>query len=224
MCITYPCRGGDILNLAIFHRSKEDKAASKDDWNSPATVQDAVDVLTGMHPAWTALTKCADYMKFFSLYTRDPAPTMTCGKAVVIGDAAHPMMPTHAQGGCMALEDAAAFELLFGPLHFRPGDSVEDRLHLYDQLRLPRGSVAAIVSNAMFYRQGSGTTLEIEASKFFAGKIPVNSEAWTDEIRSFFYGYDVFEEAEKAAKSQNHMGDLPQQAVQHFWNRAEIPA
>jgi 2-polyprenyl-6-methoxyphenol hydroxylase-like FAD-dependent oxidoreductase len=41
------------------------------------------------------------------LYDRSRAPRWSRRRAVVIGDAAHPMRPHLGQGGCQALEDAA---------------------------------------------------------------------------------------------------------------------
>ena len=198
-----------------------EKTPPEDAWSSPATVQDALDVLTDMHPAWTAMIEHADEVRVFNLWFRKPVPTMASGRAVVIGDAAHPMMPTHAQGGCMSLEDAAAFETFFAKSHFGPKDTVVDRLRLYNQFRLPRITVTTIVSNAMFYRQGSDSTMEGEVGKVYSGSLPTSLEAWTPEIRSFLYGYNVFYQAARAIEFKDAPEELPENAVQHFWSRDE---
>ena len=65
-----------------------------------------------------------------------------CWKTVpgvaLIGDAAHPMMPTFAQGACMALEDAAALGIVFSEKYYK-GDIVE-ALRLYERVRKPRAT------------------------------------------------------------------------------------
>jgi 2-polyprenyl-6-methoxyphenol hydroxylase-like FAD-dependent oxidoreductase len=72
---------------------------------------------------------------------------ITRGRAVLIGDAAHPILPTHAQGGGYSLEDAAALEVLFqGNIH---PQEVPERLQLFQNVRLSRCSVMQIMSNIL---------------------------------------------------------------------------
>ena len=84
-------------------------------------------------------------VKVYTLMDHDPLDKMTRGKAVIVGDAAHPMLPTHAQGGGFALEDAAALEVLFqgmtDPLE------IPKRLQMFQDLRLDRCAVTQIMSN-----------------------------------------------------------------------------
>lgn len=74
-------------------------------WTMPGDVDELREVYADFHPevqqllgAVTAVTKSA-------LYVREPMPTWHLGRATVIGDAAHPMVPFMAQGACMAIED-----------------------------------------------------------------------------------------------------------------------
>ena len=41
----------------------------------------------------------------WALYDRDPIPRWTRGRATVLGDAAHPMLPYLGQGACQSIED-----------------------------------------------------------------------------------------------------------------------
>ena len=41
-----------------------------------------------------------------ALYDREPLPDWQAGRIVLLGDAAHPMMPFYAQGGAQSIEDA----------------------------------------------------------------------------------------------------------------------
>ena len=41
----------------------------------------------------------------WGIHDRDPVPEWTKGRVTLLGDAAHPTMPTLAQGGNMAIED-----------------------------------------------------------------------------------------------------------------------
>ncbi|MFI5958990.1 FAD-dependent oxidoreductase [Cryptosporangium sp. NPDC051539] len=67
---------------------------------------------------------------------RDPLPTWTAGRAVLIGDAAHPMLQYLGQGACQALEDAVALAHAVGP---GPGD-VPVALAAYERQRIGKAS------------------------------------------------------------------------------------
>jgi salicylate hydroxylase len=69
------------------------------------------------------------------------------GRAVLLGDAAHPPVPYIGQGAQMAMEDAGTLSLLLG--HFCPmdgdGDATiidlskfQDAMDVYEKLRVPR--------------------------------------------------------------------------------------
>lgn len=47
------------------------------------------------------------------LYVHQPYERFQRGKACIMGDAAHPMMPHQSQGACQAIEDAAALGIIF---------------------------------------------------------------------------------------------------------------
>lgn len=137
---------------------------------------------------------------------------MIKGKAAIVGDAAHPMMPTHAQGGCMAIEDAASLEILFS--NMSRTDTVEERLRLFQDLRLPRNVVTQILSNKMFYYEGMNDADDAIREQY-SGRIlkPGHHEGWTEEIREFFYSYDVFEEARKALQYKGQPGGVPREIL-----------
>lgn len=88
LLVTYPCRSETEMNVAIFHSTRPHQADAED-WNSPATVQGAVDALEGYHPAWRKLVGHAESIKCYTVGHRDVLPRMTRGRAVIIGDAAY---------------------------------------------------------------------------------------------------------------------------------------
>jgi salicylate hydroxylase len=93
MLIQYPCRWGEVMNVAVFDRPKEDNVGERG-WNSPATIEEALEPLTDFDASFKALLRCADNVKAFAIAVRSPLPTFIRGRAVLIGDAAHPMLPT----------------------------------------------------------------------------------------------------------------------------------
>lgn len=211
--VTYPCRNDELMNFALFHNTKPHQV-DNESWNSPATVDDALDVLSTMHPAYSSMARHADTMNCYVVGHRDVMPQLTRGKVALIGDAAHPMQPTHAQGGAMALEDTAALEVLFSD--WTADDDVEKRLRLFNQLRLPRVVATQILSNAMFYGGTLQSRLEELKANWKGPALPVGERAWTEPVQEFFYGYDAFAAAKTALKYKDDPGALPEGAIKHF--------
>ena len=84
-----------------------DANAVDDDWSIAATPdwQSTVST-TAFAPPLHALLQKADQWRMWPLQTLSPLESWCNGRAVLIGDAAHPVLPFFAQGGALALEDA----------------------------------------------------------------------------------------------------------------------
>ena len=67
----------------------------------------------------------------------EPLPSFHRGRIVLLGDAAHPMVPNLGQGACQALEDAAVLSRLAAG---REPDAVTGMLARYTAARLPRAT------------------------------------------------------------------------------------
>ena len=67
------------------------------------------------------------------VYDLPPLPTYVCGRAVLLGDAAHAMDPVLGQGACQALEDAVTLAACLDATA-----DVDAALARYDRLRRPR--------------------------------------------------------------------------------------
>lgn len=198
---TYPCRGGSLLYCALLHPTKPQER-NLEGWSTPADYQDVIADAQGFHPAVTALCEGATDVRVYNQMYRDPLPTFVKGKAVLVGDAAHLMLPTHGQGASMALEDAASLGVLLSNFP-RPnaGDSIiEERLQQFDKLRLPRVRAAQTMSNKAF---GPPEKMIEEVKRYYDGEIPgPGAKTFGQEFNDFFFTYDVLREAERAVRGQ----------------------
>ena len=80
----------------------------------------------------------------WALYDRDPIAQWTSGRATVLGDAAHPMLPYLGQGACQAVEDGC---VLAAALAATP-DDLPGALARYDRARRPRASAVVLAARA----------------------------------------------------------------------------
>ena len=79
------------------------------------------------------------------IFDRSPVKYWSKGRATLLGDAAHPMLPNLGQGGAQALEDAL---ILSRSLEKYP-DNVQQAFKMYEKIRLPRTTQIVRDSRAM---------------------------------------------------------------------------
>ena len=107
--VTYPVRGGGLLNLVCVVRQPLEGPRSG--WDLPGTAQRLHAALGDVCPLLQAAVQAAPGWGLWVLHDRAPvagANQMARGRIALLGDAAHPMRPYLAQGASMALEDAQA--------------------------------------------------------------------------------------------------------------------
>lgn len=99
--VCYPLRDAGCINLVAI--------ASKADPEVDGRGRTLTDAFRRWHPAIESVLAHAPAPTFWPLYEAGPGNWQDSAKTVLIGDAAHAMMPFAAQGAAMAIEDA--FEL-----------------------------------------------------------------------------------------------------------------
>ncbi|KAK3500489.1 hypothetical protein B0T13DRAFT_223523 [Neurospora crassa] len=227
--VSYPCRGGRVLNNAIVHDTPPQPSGEAGEssppgrgWSTAVGREEVLKVLSGFNEAVRALVDLASGeegekeedngrgtgekgIKVHHLFKRPALNSFVRGKAVVIGDAAHVMMPTHAAGGAIAIESAATIEVLFRDFPSDPPqleEFVKRRLQLFDQLRIPRCNLTMLASNAgPKWLNVEG--VEEEARRYYKGPLPhKDTLPWTNEFRQVLFCYDAFEAAEEAVRKE----------------------
>ena len=126
----YTLRGGAVVNCVgiVAHDAWTD-----DGWSTPATRAELAADFVGWHPDVTGLMGQAGALIKWGLFDRAPLPVWRCGRATLLGDAAHAMLPFLGLGAAMAIEDGM---ILARAMESAP--SVQAGFDRYEATRRPR--------------------------------------------------------------------------------------
>ncbi|KAM0793765.1 hypothetical protein ACM66B_001183 [Microbotryomycetes sp. NB124-2] len=110
--VAYPCRRCEYLNIVAIIPDTSLQSESAQVWNAPGSVEELVEAFSYFSETVKRLLSMAPSCGLWQLRDQDPLPTWTKGRAIIIGDAAHAMLPHQGQGGGQAVEDAEALGAL----------------------------------------------------------------------------------------------------------------
>ncbi|PIJ50135.1 hypothetical protein BL250_10625 [Erwinia sp. OLTSP20] len=105
-------------------------------WRVPADAESIRAKFHGWHPAVAQLLQHVNLAERWGMFQVSPMQSWHRGRAVLIGDAAHGMMPHHGQGAISSFEDAVA---LCHVLNDSRISSIAEGLARYQQERKARG-------------------------------------------------------------------------------------
>ena len=138
---------GDTQNFVGIHPST---STTTDD--APEKLKTAMKAeFSHFDPKIEKIINLSKYIKRWPLIIQDPLPTWTCGRVVLIGDAAHPMLPFGGQGANQAMEDGAALGVL---LKNKGKGDVEGVLRSFEAIRKNRTARVQILSSVRVGREG----------------------------------------------------------------------
>jgi 2-polyprenyl-6-methoxyphenol hydroxylase-like FAD-dependent oxidoreductase len=130
--VHYPVRSGKDLNIVAVVEG----GSAKQGWSRRAEP----DLLLPSFQHWAqpakALFEMVETWRRWSLFQLKPLPRWTDGRMALLGDAAHPVLPYHAQGAALAIEDAAT---LAASLKASGGDPAS-AFPRYQSLRMDRAA------------------------------------------------------------------------------------
>jgi len=152
-CVTYWVRGAELLNvwLAYYEPNSAEFEGDEGDW-FPV---DHAEMTDKMSEAFAGDMRRDDVLALangiaqptkWGLYDRDALEQWTEGRICLLGDAAHPMLPTFGQGAAQSFEDAAALGKAFD-LH---GTDVYSALLHYVRVRHYRATRFQFMSKFLF--------------------------------------------------------------------------
>jgi len=111
--VIYPIRRADADGLQLVNWVAEIETPNyrKRDWNRPGSLDDFLPAFADWHFDWLdmpAFLRAADSVLEFPMVDQDPLPRWSFGRATLLGDAAHPMVPRGSNGAGQAILDARA--------------------------------------------------------------------------------------------------------------------
>lgn len=147
--VTTRLRAGKLAN---FVGMVEEPDPGPEGWRIEGRREDAIAAFAGWDPVVTGLIRTAPMLNRWALFDRAPLSRWHDGCVALLGDAAHPMLPSMAQGAVQALEDAWTLASALDG-----ATSVETGLQHYFDLRIDRTAriQAGSAANARIFHKGS---------------------------------------------------------------------
>ena len=100
--VAYYLRRGQLVNfVAVEERGQW----IQESWSQQADIAEVRRAYDGWDPVVGAILDGCRQAFLWGLFDRTPLPRWSKGRAVLLGDACHPMLPFQAQGAAMAIED-----------------------------------------------------------------------------------------------------------------------
>lgn len=139
--VHYPLSGWKVFNLVVTtHNDAPEPLAG-----APVATETVREQFTHIHDLPRSIIEHGKDWRLWVLCDREPVENWVDGRAVLLGDAAHPTLQYYAQGACMALEDAVCLSHM---MEAHSGDH-EKAFEAYRSQRLVRTARIQIGSRAI---------------------------------------------------------------------------
>jgi 2-polyprenyl-6-methoxyphenol hydroxylase-like FAD-dependent oxidoreductase len=139
--VHYPVQRGALLNI-VAHIDSD--AWTEESWTHRCDVSELMATYAGWNSDLTRLYPCSESWYKWALYDRDPLERWSRGRATLLGDSAHAMLPYLGSGAGMALEDGCVLAAMIA----RTPDDLIEALAAYERTRMPRARAAVLGSRA----------------------------------------------------------------------------
>jgi salicylate hydroxylase len=127
--------GLDINFLAVVEGPP---SWTHENWVAPVTHDEAIAAFKGWHPAVAEMVCAVPHSLRWGLFAIRPLQTWQRGRVVLLGDAAHGMLPHHGQGANLTIEDAITLAELLATCGV---EEFDDAMQRYQTLRRARTRV-----------------------------------------------------------------------------------
>jgi 2-polyprenyl-6-methoxyphenol hydroxylase-like FAD-dependent oxidoreductase len=189
--VQYYVSAGKTFNWIGISRSSQ---PAQESWLAEGRAEDALAEYDGWHS--TIRTIIAETPKILrqALYDREPLPDWQVGRVVLMGDAAHPMMPFYAQGGAQSIEDAYVLAGCIAEAQDRPLDA----LARFVRMRQPRTAWMQGLARREeeLYQMNDTAAIRARNDRMRTNRIPETATFPPEQER--LYGYDAEIELRKS--------------------------
>jgi salicylate hydroxylase len=182
--VQYYIAAGRTFNWIGISRSAQ---PARESWLAEGRIEDALAEYAGWHDTIRTVIAATPRVLRQALYDREPLPDWRIGRVVLLGDAAHPMMPFYAQGAAQSVEDAY---VLAGCLAASPDEPVA-ALERYVKLRQPRTAWMQGLSRReeQLYQMTDAAEIAERNERMRANRSPESANFPPEQER--LYGYDA---------------------------------
>ncbi|OAP60201.1 hypothetical protein AYL99_05203 [Fonsecaea erecta] len=198
--MTYSIAGGRLYNMVLTHPEPNEP----EKWNQANALAEMKSVYTGWDPSLRKLLDMVGETQKWPIQQVKIPDTWTSssGQLVLLGDAAHAMLPNMALGAAMAVEDAATLAEILK--EFPRRETLRKAVSLYEKIRIPRAKAiqeASILHGyTLHYPDGplqeardTAMKPEVEGKHFIR-----SPNQWSDPATQLFcYDYDTISEVHK---------------------------
>jgi salicylate hydroxylase len=182
--VQYYIAAGKTFNWIGISRSEQ---PARESWLAEGHIEHALAEYAGWHDTIRSIIAATPRVLRQALYDRDPLPDWRIGRVVLLGDAAHPMMPFYAQGAAQSIEDAY---VLAGCLAATPDEPVA-ALERYVKLRQPRTAWMQGLSRREeeLYQMTDAAAIAERNARMRVNRIPASATFPPEQER--LYSYDA---------------------------------
>jgi salicylate hydroxylase len=189
--VHYPVQSGKLLNI-VAHIDSD--AWTEESWTHECDVAEVTSTYAKWHRDLTRVYPCSTRWYKWALYDRDPLPHWSKGRATLLGDSAHAMLPYLGTGAGIALEDACVLAATVA----RQPDDLDAALLAYERRRAPRAEAAVLGARARAkenHLASPWARLKRDAKFAWRERFGAGRRGDTTAFQvGWLYGYDVADE------------------------------
>jgi salicylate hydroxylase len=182
--VQYYVSAGKTFNWIGISRSAQ---PAQESWLAEGRTEDALAEYDGWHSTIRTIIAATPKVLRQALYDREPLPDWQVGRVVLMGDAAHPMMPFYAQGGAQSIEDGYVLAGCIAEAEGRPLEA----LARFVRMRQPRTAWMQGLARREeeLYQMNDAAAIRARNDRMRANRVPETATFPPEQER--LYGYDA---------------------------------
>ena len=141
--VCYPIGDGSRVNIFAGHHSKD---WIEESWSIPSTADEMISAYAGWNASMLKMFEHVTHCYKWGIFDRTPRLEWQRNTVILLGDAAHPTMPTLAQGANMAIEDGYTIARCLEKHHDNPKTGLSE----FVRLRQPRTARITLQARQQF--------------------------------------------------------------------------